>query len=176
MIFTHNYFNIFPTAGLVILVLFFILGLIFYVALYPYAESAISSELISYGNTVNKQVFGDNSIQLVNNFVLNLKNELKESIYILISDEKSNNKSNNTKSILTYTFTVIGLLLAVSIYFYVMKYVLHYNVDLLESIITFGIITITIILFLLLFLFTIIMKRQTNKDKVLYIALEYFFN
>lgn len=179
-----NYFNVLPISVLVIIVLFFILGLIFYVVLFPYAESAITNELILYGNNANKIIFKENILfpnlpinlqSIINNYLLNLKKDLKEIISSPISNEKSDIESNNIKSIVTFTFTLVGLIILLLSYFYVMKYVLYHNVNWIETIITFSIIIFLIIIFLLLFLFTMIIKRELNKDKVLNIALEYFF-
>jgi uncharacterized protein YacL len=163
----NNYYNILPTILIDILIILIFEGLLFFLYLEKQQENIISNQLNNFFEKINKnkQQTTDNTTPDTTIFS-KVSIIIKPFIELAMANEKQYNEKQYKKGLLIYIFTLIGIIVSLIIYSYIVIKKFGKTIDWLIVVLTV-IITIGLIIVLeLLYVKYVLFKKKFNESQI----------
>ena len=165
----HNYYNILPIIVIDIFIILVFEGLLFFLYLLKEQERIISEQLTTVLNNINKKK-QDNNLSHTNELFTYIKLQLESYIQsfmqlFMYNEEKYINKTY-INGIIFFIIILVGLIITLLIYSYIVYNVLHKHIDWKIVLITVCI-TIGIIIYLeYLYIKRVLFKKKFNDSQI----------
>ena len=154
--------NVIPIILLNIFIIFFFEGILYFTYALDTQKNLISTEIQSILNNIK------NFYNLNNNVILSKfgNNNISNIINTNSRNEKNNITSKFTIAVVIFTFTLLSILCILAIYVYILHRFTNLIIDWKTIFIVLLIVNIFIILYELLYLFFILIKKQFNSNEI----------
>jgi hypothetical protein len=160
----HNYYNIIPSLLLDILVIFFLEGIVFYKFIFPMEKNLAANQLTQF-NTKLKAEMTSPIIQ--KNLDDASRQALQTNLDIITKTEKDFIKQSNNYYIMVFGLFCLGLLVLVSLYYYICKNTLGVTINWSVLLISLFLIVVCIIGFEITYFINILLKKKINDKRIL---------
>jgi hypothetical protein len=184
----HNYYNIFPSVMLDILMIFFLEGIVFYKFIFPMEKDLASGQLndfndkliqkinstidsykISHSNIQDSGFLDSQTKQIIND---KSREILKQNIQSIVNNEDYYIQESSKYFVFIFLLTCAGILVTIFIYYYVCKHMFNVDIDWKSILISLIFIVIGIIGFEIVYFFKIFLKKKINEKKIIKIFID----
>ena len=164
--------NIIPIILLNIFIIFFFEGILYFTYALDTQKQLLSTYLQNILNNI-KNFYNLNNNAILSKFGNN-NNNISNIINSNSRNEKNNITSTFTIAVVIYTFTLVSILFILGIYLYLLHRFTNLIIDWKTIFIVLLIVNIFIILYELLYLFFILIKKQFNSNEITYELINMF--
>ena len=164
----HNYYNILPTILIDVLIILIFEGLLFFLYLEKQQENIISNQLNDFIEKVNQtkiQKTDNTTTDTITIFSM-LSSIIKPYIEISMANEKAYNEKQYKTGLIIYIFTLIGIIVSLLIYSYIVIIKYGKTIDWLIVVLTVIITIVLIIVLELLYVKYVLFKKKFNESQI----------
>lgn len=160
----HNYYNILPTILIDVLIILIFEGLLFFLYLEKQQEKIISTQLLDFLDKLHiAKSEQDNSAKQILKVITEIANPYVKTS---MNDEKEYNEKQYKLGIIIYSSILLGIIISLIVYSYVVVRIYGKTIDWSIVIITVVITILLIILLEMLYVKYVLFNKKFNESQI----------